>query len=74
MGSEDLAFADAPVDGVHSCGAYADAYPAGARVGLIGIHEVEDIRAAERGEAHFLHTPNVALTVSFSHRLRFCIC
>ncbi|GGV28397.1 hypothetical protein GCM10010277_10500 [Streptomyces longisporoflavus] len=55
MGAQDLALADPPVDGVHACRPHGDAYLAGARVGLLGIYELQDSGAAELGEAHFLH-------------------
>ncbi len=73
MRSEDLAFADAPVDRVHPSGPYGDAYLAGARVGLLGIDEAEDIGAAELGKAHFLHAATVTLTVRVLNLLLFCI-
>ncbi|GHF72879.1 hypothetical protein GCM10010504_46760 [Streptomyces griseus] len=55
MRAQDLPLAQPPVDGVHPGRAHGDTYPAGARVGLLGIDEAEDVGAAERGEAHFLH-------------------
>lgn len=55
MGPQDLALTDPPVDGIHAGRPYGDTYLAGARVGLLGVYEVQDIGTAELGEAHFLH-------------------
>ncbi|GLY66504.1 hypothetical protein Atai01_31230 [Amycolatopsis taiwanensis] len=55
MGPEDLAFADPPVDGVHARRPHSDAYLTGARVWLLGIYELQNVRTAELGEAHSLH-------------------
>lgn len=70
MGLQDLAFTDPPVDGVHARRPHGDAYLAGARVGLLGIYEVQNVRTAELGEAHFLHATTVALTVSILELLQ----
>ncbi|BBC98422.1 hypothetical protein SRO_7246 [Streptomyces rochei] len=58
MGPQFLTLTDPPVDGVHTRRPYGDAYPAGARVGLLCVREAQDVRAAELGEAHFPHTAN----------------
>ncbi|GES30206.1 hypothetical protein San01_26930 [Streptomyces angustmyceticus] len=72
MGRQDLAFADPPVDGVHARRPDGDAYVSGARVGLLGIFESENVRTAELGEAHSLHAVNVTLTVSVLELFCFC--
>ncbi|GGT69720.1 hypothetical protein GCM10010207_80200 [Streptomyces atratus] len=51
----ELAFTDPPVDRVHARRPHGDAYLAGARVGLLGVFEVENVGTAEFGEAHSLH-------------------
>ncbi|GAA1698615.1 hypothetical protein GCM10009680_43600 [Streptomyces yatensis] len=55
MGPQDLALPNPPVDGVHARRAHSDTYLAGARMGLLGIDELQNIRTAELGEAHSLH-------------------
>ncbi|GAA1937891.1 hypothetical protein GCM10009837_75190 [Streptomyces durmitorensis] len=55
MGLEELAFTDPPVDGVHARRPHGYAYLAGARVGLLGVYELQNVRTAELGEAHSLH-------------------
>ncbi|GHE95881.1 hypothetical protein GCM10017776_10610 [Streptomyces griseoluteus] len=55
MGPEDLALPDPPVDGVHPGRPYGYAYLSWARVGLLGVHEPQDVRTAELGKAHFPH-------------------
>lgn len=55
MGSQDLALPNPPVDGVDAGCSYGDAYPAGARVGLLGFHQLQDFGTAELGETNFPH-------------------
>lgn len=55
MRPQDLTFTDPPVDGVHARRPHGDAYLAGARMGLLGVNEVQNARTAELGEAHSLH-------------------
>ncbi|GAA3646498.1 hypothetical protein GCM10022420_021530 [Streptomyces iranensis] len=55
MGPQDLAFTDPPVDGVHARRPHGDTHLAGARVGLLGGYELQNVRTAELGEAHSLH-------------------
>ncbi|CAK7285997.1 hypothetical protein SGPA1_40257 [Streptomyces misionensis JCM 4497] len=73
MGAQLLALTDSPVDGVHPRRPHGDTYLTRARVGLLGVHEVQDARTAELGEAHFLHATTVALTVRVLKRVLFCI-
>lgn len=55
MGLQHLTFTDPPIDGVHARRPYGDADLTGTHVGFLGVDEAQDLRAAELGEAHFLH-------------------
>lgn len=55
MGPQHLPLADPPVDGVHTGSAHGDTYPPGTRMRILGIDEVQHVRAAELGKAHFFH-------------------
>lgn len=50
-----LAFTNPPVDGVHAGRPYDDAYLTGARVGLLGVYKLQNVRTAELVKAHSLH-------------------
>jgi len=53
-----LAFPDPPVNGVHPCRTHGDAYLPGARVGLLNVDKVQNVRTAELVEAHSSHVPD----------------
>ena len=51
----ELTFTDPPVEWVHARRPHGDANLTGTGMGLVGVHEPQDVRTAVFGEAHFLH-------------------